>query len=242
MFVHLSNAHTSDPTGESLSSHASRRTHQPVRRKSHLAGRHDRQFWRPTTGKEVAQIVLAARKFDLANRRAGERNGPLGHIAIEVLELFANLVSFKTGQLDPSLEYLCQKLGRSKDAVHRALKALRAHGFLDWLRRYVPTESGGRGPQVKQTSNAYRLSLPRKALQWLGVWGRAIPLPDDFTHATDERKAEMDAHEAALSPEAYALHIVEDEGLAATLAGLARAMAERKERESAKQAESRPRI
>jgi hypothetical protein len=230
------------PEGERSSARASRRTHQPVRRNSRLIGKDDRLFWRPMKRAEIAQIVLAARKFDLANRRAGERNGPLGHVAIEVLELFANLVSFKTGQLDPSLEYLCRKLARSKDAVHRALKALRAHGFLDWLRRYAPTENEGRGPQVKQISNAYRLSLPRKAMQWLGAWGRSVPLPDDFTHATDARSAEMDAYEATLSPEAYAMHRIEDDGLAVALAGLARAMASRKERESAEQAESLTRI
>lgn len=238
MFVQAADAYQAGKSGEAVSPRAARRTHQPVRRKSTLAGKHDRQFWKPTSRKEVGQIVLAARKFDLANRRAGERNGPLGHIAIEILELMANLVSFKNGQLDPSIEYLCGKLARSKNAIHRALKALRAHGFLDWLRRYVPTENGGRGPQVKQTSNAYRLLLPRKALQWLGAWGRAIPLPDDFTHATEARRAEMEAYEATLSPEAYARHMVEDEGLAASLAALARAMESRKERECAKGEES----
>jgi hypothetical protein len=61
-----------------------------------------------------------------------------------------------------------RKLRRSKDAVVRALQALRAHGFLDWLRRYVPTGQEGRGPQVKQTSNAYRLSMPARAMRLLG--------------------------------------------------------------------------
>ena len=242
MFVHAADAYHQGQDGEPVSPRAARRTHQPVRRRSHLAGKHDRQFWKPISRAEARQIVLAARKFDMANRRAGERNGPLGHVAIEILELFANLVSFKTGQLDPSLEYLCRKLARSKDAVHRALKALRAHGFLDWLRRYVPTENGGRGPQVKQTSNAYRLLLPRKALQWLGAWGRSIPLPDDFAHATDARRAEMAAYEAPLSELEYVAHIVEDEGLRAVLERMAKARAERKERESAEQAESLPRF
>ncbi len=94
-------------------------------------------------------------------------------MAIELLELFANLVNFRTGRLDPSIETLMRYLRRSRDAIVRALKALRQHGFLDWLRRYIPTGNQGRGPQVQQTSNAYRLSLPARALRLLGRMGMA---------------------------------------------------------------------
>lgn len=209
--------------GGRTSDRAARRTHQPVRRKSHLAGKHDRQFWKPTSRKEVAQIVLAAKRYELGTREAGKRNGRLGFVAIEVLELFANMVSYRTGQLDPSIDTLMRKLRRSRDAIVRALRALRDHGFLDWLRRYVPTGNEGRGVQVKQTSNAYRLLLPQKLVQWLGAWGWSVPLPDDFSHATEARRAEMDAYEATLTPEAYALHRIEDENLAATVAAFLKA-------------------
>ncbi|HRM75333.1 MAG TPA: helix-turn-helix domain-containing protein, partial [Paracoccus sp. (in: a-proteobacteria)] len=61
------------------------------------------------------------------------------------MELFANLVDFRTGRLEPAIETLMRMLRRSRDAIVRALKALRSHGFLDWLRRYVPTGNEGRG-------------------------------------------------------------------------------------------------
>ena len=67
----------------------------------------------------------------------------------------------------------------------RALKNLRAHGFIDWLRRYEPTGNEGRGPQVQQASNAYRLSLPEKARQFLGRFGKAPPPPAD--HGQDQK-------------------------------------------------------
>ena len=67
-------------------------------------------------------------------------------------------------------------------------------------------------------------------------------MPDDFTHATDARRAEMAAYEATLSELEYVAHIVEDEGLRAVLERMAKARAERKERESAEQAESLPRF
>lgn len=163
--------------GTALDEAPAERERTPVRRQSRAAGRCEGVFWRRTDRKQVSQIVLAARRYELANKKPGNRNGPLGGVAIELVELFANMVNFRTGQLDPSIETLMRHLRRSRDAIVRALKALRDHGFLDWLRRYVPTGNEGRGPQVQQTSNAYRLSLPQRALQFLGRWGEAPPHP-----------------------------------------------------------------
>lgn len=161
--------------GAVLAGAPAERERTPVRRQSRAAGRCEGVFWRRTNRQEVRQIVLAARRYELACREPGSRNGPLGNVAIEVLELFANLVDFRTGRLDPSIDTLMVKLRRSRDAIVRALKALRSHGFLDWLRRYVPTGNEGRGPQVQQTSNAYRLSLPARARQFLGRFGVVPP-------------------------------------------------------------------
>ena len=208
----------------------------PVRRGSHRAGRCEGVFWRATNRQEVRRICLAARRYELVGRRAGQRNGPLGHVALEVLELLGHLVHYRTGRLEPSLEYLMRTLRRSKDAIVRALRALRDHGFLDWLRRYVPTGQEGRGPQVKQTSNAYRLSLPARALRLLGRLMQAPPVPDDISHAREQHKAEQEAHRASLPLDELALLEVEDTRLGRLLASLGRAV---QERESARQAESR---
>ncbi|AUW47658.1 hypothetical protein CUJ84_pRLN3000550 (plasmid) [Rhizobium leguminosarum] len=99
------------------------RAQQPVRRESHLAGRCEAGFWSPTTRKEVQEILAAARRYEVTTRQPGARNGALGHVAMEVLALLANLVDFKTGRLEPSLKFLMRKLRRSKDAIHRALNA-----------------------------------------------------------------------------------------------------------------------
>lgn len=211
------------------------RERTPVRRQSRAAGRCEGVFWRRTNRQEVRQIVLAARRYELAGKQPGSRNGPLGSVAIEVLELFANLVDFRTGRLDPAIDTLMRKLRRSRDAIVRALKALRAHGFLDWLRRYVPTGNEGRGPQVQQTSNAYRLSLPARAKQFLGRFGMAPPPPDDHVQAEAERMAEMEAHRASLPMDELALFDVGDNPLGQALARLAKSM---KQRESARRTES----
>ena len=211
------------------------RERTPVRRQSRAAGKCEGVFWRRTDRQEVRRIVLAARRYELACKEPGARNGPLGGVAIEVLELFANLVDFRTGRLDPSIETLMRHLRRSRDAIVRALKALRAHGFLDWLRRYVPTGNDGRGPQVQQTSNAYRLSLPARARQFLGRFGIAPPPPDDHVQAEAVRKAEIDGHRASLPMDELALFDVGDNPLGQALAKLARSI---KLRESARQTES----
>ena len=221
--------------GAVLAGAPAERERTPVRRQSRAAGKCEGMFWRRTNRQEVRQIVLAARRYELACREPGTRNGPLGGVAIEVLELFANLVNFRTGRLDPSIDFLMLKLRRSRDAIVRALKALRSHGFLDWLRRYVPTGNEGRGPQVQQTSNAYRLSLPARARQFLGRFGMASPPPDDHVQAEAERAAEMEAHRASLPMDELALFDVGDNPLGQALARLARSM---KQRESARRTES----
>lgn len=207
---------------------------QPVRRGSRLAGRCEGTFWRAISRQEVRHILLAARRYELVGRRAGRRNGPLGHVALEVLELLGHLVSYRTGRLEPSLEYLMRTLRRSKDAIVRALRSLRDHGFLDWLRRYVPTGQEGRGPQVRQTSNAYRLALPARALRLLGRLMQAPPVPDDVSHAREQHKTEQEAYRASLPLDEFALLEVEDDRLSRLLASLGRSV---QERESAQQTE-----
>lgn len=192
-------------------------------------------FWRSTTRQEVQKIIKAAQRYELHGRKPGRRNGPLGSIALEILALFGNLVSFKTGRLDPSLDWIMGKLKRSRDAVVRALKALRDHGFLDWLRRFEPTPNEGRGPQVRQVSNAYRLFAPKRALALLGRWSGRPSLPDDDAAARADRKAIEAEHVASLDLGAFASFQLGDTPLGRALAQMGKAL---DLRESAKRTES----
>ncbi len=218
----------------------------PVRRGSRLAGSCEGAFWRPVPRAEVRRVLLAAKRYELVGRQAGRRRGPLGHVALEVLELLANLVSYRSGRLEPAITYLMGKLKRSKDAVVRALAALREHGFLDWLRRHERVEvlEDAPGPRVRQVSNAYRLSLPARAAQLLGRWltTASPPLPDDVVQEREDRAAWLREHKAALPLCELPLAEVEDDRLARVLGELGRAMEARahlvRERESARQAES----
>lgn len=207
----------------------------PVRRRSHFRGRSEGQVWRPTNRQETQKILMAAKRYELTERQKGERTGPLGAVAIEVLEYLVNLIDYRTGRLEPAIGTIMDKVRRSRDAVVRALKNLREHGFISWLRRYEPTGREGRGPAVQQTSNAYRLSLPEKALRLLGRFGKAPPPPEDHTHALEVRAAELDAYRKALPLDQLALFDAGDGPLGKALARLGKSL---QERESARQTES----
>lgn len=229
--------------GAVLGGPSPRADRHPVRRGSRLAGTCEGAFWRRTDAREVRRVVLGAKRYELDGRQRGRRNGPLGHVGIEVLDLLANLVSYRSGRLEPSIAYLMGKLKRSKDAVVRALTALREHGFLDWLRRHEAIELvEGPGPRVRQVSNAYRLSLPARAAQLLGHRLTAPPLPDDVAQEREERAAWLAAHKASLPLSELPLAEVEDERLAQVLGELGRAVEARvrtmQERESARRGET----
>ncbi len=223
----------SQSAGYPTRAHA-KRTGQPVRRHSRKAGG-EGVFWRPMQKQTARHIVWAAKKFDLNSKQPGARNGALGHVALEVIDLLANLMDKRTGRLEPSIDFLMQTLKRSRDAIVRALKSLRQHGFLDWLRRYVPTGNEGRGPQVKQTSNAYRLFMPQAAAKLIGSFFKQAPLPaDDQTRRSNEQ-AEMDLYMKQIGAiEELRL----DSADPVLLKKLDQLLFKLKERESAKQSES----
>jgi hypothetical protein len=171
----------------------------PVRRRSYFKGRSEGRIWQATTRKDVQAILKAAEIYNEAGlHEKGERSGPLGSVALDVLRLFVNLIDFRTGRLEPSITTIMDRLGRSRDTIVRALKNLRAHGFIDWLRRYEPTGNEGRGPQVQQASNAYRLSLPEKARQFLGRFGKTPPPPADHGQDQQAWSEAIDAYRQAL--------------------------------------------
>ena len=208
----------------------------PVRRRSYFKGRSEGRIWQATTRKDVQAILKAAEIYNEAGlHEKGERSGPLGSVALDVLRLFVNLIDFRTGRLEPSISTIMDRLGRSRDTIVRALKNLRAHGFIDWLRRYEPTGNEGRGPQVQQASNAYRLSLPEKARQFLDRFGKAPPPPAD--HGQDQRawSEAIDAYRKTLPLDERTQLDVGDSPLGQALVSMAKSFMKR---ESDNQTES----
>ena len=145
-----------------------------VRRNSFDENDHKvRQLWRPVNGGQKAAgmrwrdaLVRTAREYELVGKQEGRR-GPLGQHALRVLEELLALIDFRTGRLDPSYARLMARTGFAKSTIASALRRLRAHKFLDWLRRTRVVDTP-EGPARRQTSNAFAFDLgqlPRKVLQ-----------------------------------------------------------------------------
>ena len=115
-----------------------------------------------------------AKEYDVIHKKKGERS-PLMANGIRVLEaLLRNFLDFKTGQLDPAITALMKVTALSKNAVVDALKRLREHGFLDWVRRSEKTTNVGEaGPQRQQATNAYHFDIGRLG-RALGDAGKAV--------------------------------------------------------------------
>ncbi len=143
------------------------RASRPVRRDSyHANDPRVLALWKPigSNKQEARQIVAvrlrAAEIYDRQHKLKGKQNGPLGHIGLEVLRELYRLVDYRTGRLDPSINTVAERTSRSRAAVVKAMERLRNHSFLVRVRRTEPLDRSGAGPQVRQITNAYGLSLP----------------------------------------------------------------------------------
>ena len=189
------------PAGERVKLPSTNRTGSPVRRRSYHEGHKEHLVWRPIGngtkkgGRRFAGAFLrAAEKFDHDQKQPGRANGPLGHIALQILRVMLRVADYKTGRIDPSLDTLMRWTKRSRSAVVAALARLRQHGFLDWIRRTAPIENPDPfGPQVRQISNAYGIDatrLPEQVQHVLSLMlGRKAPAPDDASWSREQDAA-----------------------------------------------------
>lgn len=122
--------------------------------------------WRPINGgtkpaglRWSGALLKLAREYDLVGKQKG-RMAPLGPHTRDVLAALLELVDFATGRLDPSYAKLMSMTGYAKSTISSALRRLRAHGFLDWVRRSRLTENDD-GVAREQTSNAFFFDVAR---------------------------------------------------------------------------------
>lgn len=185
------------------------RSRAPVWRNSYSVGQIEDRIWKPINGgtlrggkRWTAALLKAAKGFELATRakrqqtEPGARNGALGPVAIAVLEYLYGLVDFTTGRLEPAVRTIADAVGHAYSAVHNALKRLREHGFLHWMRRSRPKEDAQPGgPVVEQASNAYALLVPQGIRAGLQRLLGKLPTPEC---EVDRRRREHAAFEQML--------------------------------------------
>jgi hypothetical protein len=139
------------------------RTGAPVRPQSQKTGTVEHRIWHAFDPERIGPTMKAAEQFDRQHKLPGQRNGALGHVALDVLRELLRIVDYTSGRLEPSYDWLMKQLRRSRGAIAGALARLRKHGFLDWVRRTRPREdAGGEGPQIEQDTNAYWFKLPHE--------------------------------------------------------------------------------
>lgn len=95
---------------------------------------------------EIAKIEVLLERARLAIRR----------IDITILGALIRRVDFASGMLFPAIDTIAADAGCHRNSVIGALRRLRHHGFIAWVRRSIKTDKVGEfGPQREQTSNAY---------------------------------------------------------------------------------------
>lgn len=211
---------------------APHRTFQPVRRNSYHMGEREHRIWHPLgkTKKEAWRwrdaVVKAAERFDDLTKDPGAHMGALGLSGIKVLRTLFSYVDLMTGRLEPAIATIAERARLARGTVVRALARLKAHGFLDWLRRTEALDNPGAGPQVTQVTNAYWFALKGRAagLVKLIMKRWESPPPDDEVARKAHQEAETEAMLDGGSLEDVARFRAGDSPLGDALAGLARSL------------------
>lgn len=184
---------------------APHRTGAPVLRNSIEAGTFEDLFFMvPAKGETDRLLAIARRTLDAGRRlrrdaRSGQRTLSkaertitlLTAAAVRVYEEILTLARLNRGRVFPSYDYLSEATGLGRATIARALHILEEIGFLVRQRRFKRIESSGPGPRYRQTSNAYRPTLPQRVLAYLPRWMRPAPVPDDVVqHGIDRLASE----------------------------------------------------
>ncbi len=77
-----------------------------------------------------------------------------------VYDAILALLDFTTGELVPAYDTIAAKAAVCRQVAIDSVKRLKAHGFIDWVRRSIRNEED-EGPARKQTSNAYFFNFKR---------------------------------------------------------------------------------
>lgn len=169
---------------------SARRTGQPVRRNSSNAGTIELALWRTHNmfpRDEHNARMRAAEEFEHETKLPGKRNGALGAIGLKVYRFLLRLRGKKDGRLDPTIRWLAEQVHHSRSAVAAALKRLKEHGWVDWIRRCQPIENAEPDEQqTEQIANAYTLPMPGSAKDRVR---RMLRRPSEFVRRVAEKLA-----------------------------------------------------
>lgn len=189
-----------------------RRTLQPVRRCSPYAGDYEQKRWRrenmfPRSENNARLTHLES--VMRSTKLPGKRRGLVGDVEMDVYRFLLRRRGRLNGRLDYAINTIAAEIRRARSAVINALARLKQLGFLDWTRRTAPVEDPEPGGQyVQQITNAYFLTMPRKAAELVR---RILRRPTEEGRRAQQHR-EFLAQFEAMSPDEQ-LGTIADEGL-----------------------------
>ena len=223
---------------------AQHRTSAPVLRNSMEAGTFEDTFFATPAKGETDKFLRAARNLLDAGRRLRREQrldgrtlsrteqalARLTGAALRVYEEICTLARLNGGKVFPSYDHLEEATALGRNTIARALTLLEDVGILARQRRFKRIEAEGPGPRYKQTSNVYRLLLPKGLLSYLPRWMRPAPPPADQVQREADRAADQQHMMSQLNCRELARAAITDGPLARMLEKLG-ASIDRKERE-----------
>lgn len=194
----------------------------PVRSGSLEAGTFESSFFlAPTKGSSDRMLRAARRAHDAGKRllrehRSGARTltyserllTQLTASAVRIYEELTTLARLNRGRVYPSYDRLADVTGLGRSSIRRGLAALEALGFLVRQRRFRRALRAGPGPRRVQTSNAYRLLLPKTVLRYLP---RVAPIPQDIAWRREQEERDHDRVVSGLGCQDFAALMVDGE-------------------------------
>jgi DNA-binding MarR family transcriptional regulator len=116
--------------------------------------------FRPLNREQRARLIFLAERLDANTREARKHGGCLKRTGLQVLRvLLFHFHNVASGRCDPSLETIAKAAGMARSTVVKALTRLEAAGILERIRRARWIRQNGRKRCV-QWSNAYLLNVP----------------------------------------------------------------------------------
>jgi len=170
----------------------------------------------------------ASRHTQSSNQMIAMAIKPINPSAIILLEWLCEMARLCKGKLYPSYEGMMEAVSLCKQTIATSIKQLQSIGILELQRRCKRMEDSPH--RFEQTSNVYRLQLPKGLYRFLPAYLRPLPLPDcerwrrqedTITVAFMLQAARMTPQIASLDDQAQDLITqVEDDNLRASLASL----------------------
>lgn len=94
----------------------------------------------PFNPKDIGRYLLAAERFERAGRERGDRSGPLGAVALEVLRELVRLIDYCIRASFPWLRHVFADGGYAGDKLQTALK-----GKGDWTLEIIKRSDAAKG-------------------------------------------------------------------------------------------------